>query len=221
MTVLRLSSGTFSCTPRPASTLGSSEAHGSILHLVAPNIAHWSFLWQRQCPDAVTWAAPGLRERRLPACASTVTCRPRARPSGRRTSSRLHSGSRRVPAGDLVSSPLAHARVGLVSTWQPASYRCTRAPLPELPACSRPTGRPRLTYGSSLSAAPLPRARPHAVALDPERVHLRAWTLVRAQRRRAVATIIPLAFALIGRAGTGRDNGEPLCKQRDSRRGPP
>jgi hypothetical protein len=31
----------------------------------APNIAHWSFLaeWQRQCPDAVTWAAPGLRER--------------------------------------------------------------------------------------------------------------------------------------------------------------
>ena len=41
------------------------EAHGPIRHLVAPNIAHWSFLaeWQRQCPDAVTWAPPGLRER--------------------------------------------------------------------------------------------------------------------------------------------------------------
>ena len=64
-----------------------------------------------------------------------------------------------------------------------------------------------------------PRARPHAVALDPERVHLRAWTLVRAQRRRAVAAIIPLAFALIGRAGTDAIMGSPLCKQRDSRRG--
>ena len=205
MTVLRLSSGTFSCTPRPASTLGSSEAHGSIRHLVAPNIAHWSFLWQRQCPDAVTWAAPGLRERRLPACASTVTCRPRARPSGRRTSSGQGraQGTGRDPAASRPA-PL------VLSTWQPASYRCTRAPLPELPACSRPTGRPRLTYGSSLSAAPLPRARPHAVALDPERVHLRAWTSVRAQRRRAVAAIIPLAFALIGRAGTGRIWGAPM-----------
>ena len=217
MTVLRLSSGTFSCTPRPASTLGSSEAHGSIRHLVAPNIAHWSFLWQRQCPDAVTWAAPGLRERSLPACASTVTCRPRARPSGRR-----HERARGAMKQGHLPEPCGSRNEACSrSTWQPASYRCTRAPLPELPACSRPTGRPRLTYGSSLSAAPLPRARPHAVALDPERVHLRAWTLVRAQRRRAVAAIIPLAFALIGRAGTGRDNGEPLCKQRDSRRGPP
>jgi hypothetical protein len=41
------------------------EAIGPIRHLVAPNIAHWTFLkdWQRACPDAVTWAAPGLRER--------------------------------------------------------------------------------------------------------------------------------------------------------------
>ena len=41
------------------------ERIGPIRHLVAPNIAHWTFLpeWQRQCPGAVTWAAPGLRER--------------------------------------------------------------------------------------------------------------------------------------------------------------
>jgi len=41
------------------------ERLGPIRHLVAPNIAHWTFLpdWQRACPDATTWAAPGLRER--------------------------------------------------------------------------------------------------------------------------------------------------------------
>ena len=38
---------------------------GRIRHLVAPNIAHWSFLkeWQQRCPDALTWAAPSLRQR--------------------------------------------------------------------------------------------------------------------------------------------------------------
>ncbi len=41
------------------------ETLGRIRHLVAPNVAHWMFLqdWQRACPEAVTWAAPGLRER--------------------------------------------------------------------------------------------------------------------------------------------------------------
>ena len=68
MTVLRLSSGDIlmhSPTRFDARLKAEIEAHGPIRHLVAPNIAHWSFLaeWQRQCPDAVTWAAPGLRER--------------------------------------------------------------------------------------------------------------------------------------------------------------
>lgn len=38
---------------------------GPIRHMVAPSIAHWVYLkeWQRHCPDAMTWAAPGLRER--------------------------------------------------------------------------------------------------------------------------------------------------------------
>ncbi len=41
------------------------EAIGPIRHLVAPNVAHWTFLqdWQRHVPGAETWAAPGLRER--------------------------------------------------------------------------------------------------------------------------------------------------------------
>jgi hypothetical protein len=41
------------------------EQIGPIRHLVAPNIAHWTFLqdWQAACPEATTWAAPGLRER--------------------------------------------------------------------------------------------------------------------------------------------------------------
>lgn len=41
-------------------------ALGPIRHLVAPNVAHWTFLkaWQDNCPDAVTWAAPNLNRRR-------------------------------------------------------------------------------------------------------------------------------------------------------------
>lgn len=32
---------------------------------MAPNVAHWTLVedWQRACPEAVTWAAPGLRDR--------------------------------------------------------------------------------------------------------------------------------------------------------------
>ncbi len=38
---------------------------GRVRHLVAPSVGHLMFLadWQRRCPDAVTWATPGLRER--------------------------------------------------------------------------------------------------------------------------------------------------------------
>lgn len=39
---------------------------GRVRHLVAPNVAHWVFVkqWQDMCPDAITWAAPGLSRRR-------------------------------------------------------------------------------------------------------------------------------------------------------------
>lgn len=41
-------------------------ALGPIEHLVAPNSVHWLFMadWQRACPGATTWAAPGLRDRK-------------------------------------------------------------------------------------------------------------------------------------------------------------
>jgi hypothetical protein len=41
------------------------EKLGRVRHLVAPNIAHWTFLadWQRAYPDAKTWGVPGLRDR--------------------------------------------------------------------------------------------------------------------------------------------------------------
>ena len=40
-------------------------ALGTVRHLVAPNIAHWTYIsdWQRAFPDATLWAAPGLRGR--------------------------------------------------------------------------------------------------------------------------------------------------------------
>lgn len=68
MTVVRLGSGDVwlhSPTPFSESLRVEIERIGSIRHLVAPNVAHWSFLkdWQARCDRAVTWAAPGLRQR--------------------------------------------------------------------------------------------------------------------------------------------------------------
>ena len=68
MTVIRLPDGDLilhSPTRFSYALKARLDALGRIRHLVAPNVAHWVFLqdWQRACPDAVTWAAPGLRER--------------------------------------------------------------------------------------------------------------------------------------------------------------
>ncbi len=68
MTVIRLSGGDLllhSPTQFSYGLKSELERLGRIRHLVAPNIAHWTFLeaWQHACPDATTWAAPGLRER--------------------------------------------------------------------------------------------------------------------------------------------------------------
>ena len=68
MSVIRfLDGGLLLCSPtRHTPDLQRAlEALGPIRHLVAPNVGHWMFLrdWQRACPDAVTWAAPGLRDR--------------------------------------------------------------------------------------------------------------------------------------------------------------
>lgn len=68
MTILRLNDGDLllhSPTPFSAAAAEAVAALGRVRHLVAPNIAHWTFLadWQRAFPDATSWAAPGLRDR--------------------------------------------------------------------------------------------------------------------------------------------------------------
>jgi hypothetical protein len=68
MTVVRLSSGEMwlhSPTRYDERLRRSIEALGAIRHLVAPNVGHWSFVedWRRNCPGAMVWAAPKLRDR--------------------------------------------------------------------------------------------------------------------------------------------------------------
>ena len=68
MTVIRLASGGMwlhSPTRFDETLRGEIEAIGPIQHLVAPNVAHWTFLkeWQARCPGPTTSAAPNLRER--------------------------------------------------------------------------------------------------------------------------------------------------------------
>jgi len=69
MTVVRLPGGDLllhSPTRFSAGLQRELEQLGPIRHLVAPSFAHWIYLeaWQRACPEAATWAAPGLRDRR-------------------------------------------------------------------------------------------------------------------------------------------------------------
>ena len=68
MTAIRLSGGgvlLHSPTRFTPALKEALQALGPIGHLVAPNLAHWMFLrdWQRALPDAVVWAAPGVRQR--------------------------------------------------------------------------------------------------------------------------------------------------------------
>jgi hypothetical protein len=69
MTVVRLARGGLwlhSPTPLVPALADQLDRLGPVWHLVAPNVAHWSFVadWQRRYPQAVAWAAPGLRRRR-------------------------------------------------------------------------------------------------------------------------------------------------------------
>lgn len=68
MGVVRLANGDLvlnSPTPWSPDLGARIDALGRIKHLVAPNIGHWMFLkeWQDRYPKAVSWAAPGLRQR--------------------------------------------------------------------------------------------------------------------------------------------------------------
>ena len=69
MTVVRLASGEL-WLHSPIRFSGALAARlaelGPIRHLVAPNIGHWTLIseWQRHVPEAITWAAPNLSQRR-------------------------------------------------------------------------------------------------------------------------------------------------------------
>jgi hypothetical protein len=68
MTVIRLGNGDIwihSPTRYDEALRAAIATLGPIRHLVAPNIAHWTFLkgWQDRCPEALTWAAPNLPKR--------------------------------------------------------------------------------------------------------------------------------------------------------------
>jgi len=68
MTVVRLQSGEVwlhSPTRYVKEVHAAIDGIGRIGHLVAPSIAHWSFLkaWQEHCPQAITWGAPNLEQR--------------------------------------------------------------------------------------------------------------------------------------------------------------
>jgi len=68
MTILRLGNGDLmlhSPTELTEALVEELKALGPVRHLIAPNIAHWTLLaaWQDRFPDALTWGAPGLRDR--------------------------------------------------------------------------------------------------------------------------------------------------------------
>jgi Domain of unknown function (DUF4336) len=68
MTVIRLASGALWLHSPVRHSPGLAQALarlGPVRHLVAPNVAHWSFVsgWQRHHPGAASWAAPGLGRR--------------------------------------------------------------------------------------------------------------------------------------------------------------
>ncbi|ATI79877.1 DUF4336 domain-containing protein [Sphingobium yanoikuyae] len=69
MTVIRLQSGDLilhSPTRHSPDLQAAIERIGRIRHLLAPNIAHWSFakVWQRAVDGSILWAAPKLANRR-------------------------------------------------------------------------------------------------------------------------------------------------------------
>lgn len=69
MSVLRLKDGGLllhSPTRFTPGLLAQLREIGTPRHLVAPNSAHWTMMqdWQKALPDATTWGAPGLRDRR-------------------------------------------------------------------------------------------------------------------------------------------------------------
>lgn len=182
MTVIRLPNGDLllhSPTQFTFRLKEALEAIGPIRHLVAPNTTHWMFLrdWQRACPQATTWAAPGLRDRR------------QVQRSGLRLDRDLPDGS--PPEWDgaitLLTVPggLGFHEVGL---FHPASSTLVLTDLvlnleePKVPALFRPVLRlfgsmapegmppPYLRAAVKLRRQPAAEAALRLLALRPERV---------------------------------------------------
>ncbi|MET1755656.1 DUF4336 domain-containing protein [Novosphingobium sp. RD2P27] len=68
MTVIRLRDGSLllhSPTQYRDELAEELRAIGTVRHLVAPTVAHWTYVaeWQRAFPQAKTWAVPALRDR--------------------------------------------------------------------------------------------------------------------------------------------------------------
>lgn len=68
MTIVRLGNGELilHSPTRYSLELAAAVAElGTIRHLIAPNVAHWTFVadWQRAYPATTMWAAPGLSDR--------------------------------------------------------------------------------------------------------------------------------------------------------------
>jgi hypothetical protein len=69
MTVIRLSDGDLllhSPTRFSPQLANQVEESGALRHLIAPSFGHWMFVkeWQARYPNALTWAVPGLRQRK-------------------------------------------------------------------------------------------------------------------------------------------------------------
>lgn len=182
MTVVRLHDGGLwlhSPTHYDARLHWDIAALGPIRHLVAPNIAHWTFLkdWQTHCPDAATWAAPNLRERG------------QVRRSGLRVDRVLDDAAPPEWAADLrqvvVQGGLSFREVAffhgasrtliltdLVLNLEPAKMPVLLRPFLRLARMTPPHGQPppylRLVIKLRRHAAA--RAAAELVALKPERV---------------------------------------------------
>ncbi|CAN7618939.1 SDR family oxidoreductase [Phenylobacterium sp. LjRoot219] len=69
MTVIRLAGGELllhSPTAFDAGLAAALDELGRVRHLIAPSFGHWMFLqaWRQAYPEAIVWAAPGLKRRR-------------------------------------------------------------------------------------------------------------------------------------------------------------
>ena len=206
MTVIRLPNGELLLHSPTRYTVALKAALGKlgrIRHLVAPNVVHWTFLqgWQRACPDATTWAVPGLRKR------SQV----------RRNGVRL---DRDLPEtapqewGDVIELATIPGGLGfrevalfhrptrtllltdLVMNFEAAKMPAPLLPLTRLFGMMAPDGMPPpISVPWSGWAAGRHARRIPAARLAAGASHLRAWALVRARRHRRVEAVAALARA--------------------------